>query len=151
MEVAVGAFPYGKWSTIFEQLNAVVSGPAPQLPANTPHSHALRDFIAAWWVLHPDCVCVFHIQHTRLNMNALVVVSSKTRSNDPTMKSWCSILFSRSLMQHGWTLVAGIAVSSLLQSPQSNLAYHLTVCQSITLSHIIIVVVVDKTNHVNSA
>lgn len=62
----MGAFPYGKWSTIFEQLNAVVSGPAPQLPADSPHSQELRDFVAAWWVLPPPplylmCVSLYSI------------------------------------------------------------------------------------------
>ena len=57
----MGAFPYGKWSTIFEQLNAVVSGPAPQLPADSPHSQELRNFVASWYVLllpSSSCVCV---------------------------------------------------------------------------------------------
>ena len=48
MEVTLGTFPYGKWTTIFEQLNAVVNGPAPRLPCDGRFSDELREFAAAW-------------------------------------------------------------------------------------------------------
>ena len=48
VELALGAFPYGKWTTIFEQLNAVVNGPAPNLPETDRYSPELREFAAAW-------------------------------------------------------------------------------------------------------
>lgn len=47
VELALGTFPYGKWTTIFEQLNAVVNGPPPQLPDNGRYSKELREFAAA--------------------------------------------------------------------------------------------------------
>ncbi len=47
MELALGAFPYNKWNTIFDQLSAVVSGPAPSLPEEK-YSVELREFTAAW-------------------------------------------------------------------------------------------------------
>ena len=50
VELALGSFPYGKWTTIFEQLNAVVNGPAPNLPENDRYSPELREFGAAWYV-----------------------------------------------------------------------------------------------------
>ena len=48
VELALGTFPYGKWTTIFEQLNAVVNGPAPKLPESDRYSSELREFAAAW-------------------------------------------------------------------------------------------------------
>ena len=50
LELTLGAFPYGKWTTIFEQLNAVVNGPPPKLPDDGRYSRELQDFAAAWWV-----------------------------------------------------------------------------------------------------
>lgn len=41
-------FPYGKWKTIFEQLNAVVSGDPPVLPDDGRYSADLREFTSAW-------------------------------------------------------------------------------------------------------
>ncbi|XP_041379520.1 dual specificity mitogen-activated protein kinase kinase 4-like [Gigantopelta aegis] len=49
VELAQGSFPYSKWNTIFDQLNAVVSGPPPVLPADT-FSEPLQQFTAAWYV-----------------------------------------------------------------------------------------------------
>ncbi len=48
LELILGTFPYGKWSTIFEQLNAVVNGPAPKLPNDGRFSQELQEFSAAW-------------------------------------------------------------------------------------------------------
>ena len=48
VELAVGSFPYGKWKTIFDQLNAVVSGPPPTLPEDGSFSPALTDFVSKW-------------------------------------------------------------------------------------------------------
>jgi len=47
LELTLGTFPYGKWSTIFEQLNAVVNGPPPKLPDDGRHSQELREFAGA--------------------------------------------------------------------------------------------------------
>eukprot|EP00731_Ephydatia_muelleri_P028437 Em0020g81a len=47
LELALGSFPYGKWTTIFDQLNAVVNGPPPRLPSNERFSNELLDFSAA--------------------------------------------------------------------------------------------------------
>lgn len=47
VELALGTFPYGKWTTIFEQLNAVVNGPPPELPDDGRFSSELREFAAA--------------------------------------------------------------------------------------------------------
>lgn len=47
VELALGTFPYGKWTTIFEQLSAVVNGPAPRLPEGGRYSDELREFVAA--------------------------------------------------------------------------------------------------------
>ena len=46
-EIAVGEFPYSKWQTIFDQLNEVVNGPAPKLPANKEFSQDFRDLVSA--------------------------------------------------------------------------------------------------------
>ena len=48
VELALGSFPYGKWNTIFEQLNAVVNGPPPELPDDGRYSSDLIEFAAAW-------------------------------------------------------------------------------------------------------
>jgi len=50
MELALGEFPYKKWSNIFEQLNAVVNGEPPRLP-NDRFSPELQDFVARWYVI----------------------------------------------------------------------------------------------------
>ena len=50
LELALGSFPYGKWSTIFEQLNAVVNGPPPKLPDDGRYSKEFQEFAGAWWV-----------------------------------------------------------------------------------------------------
>ena len=47
-ELAIGTFPYGKWATIFELLNAVVNGPPPKLPDNGRYSNELQEFSTAW-------------------------------------------------------------------------------------------------------
>lgn len=47
LELCLGTFPYGKWATIFEQLNAVVNGPPPLLPDTGKFSPELVDFSAA--------------------------------------------------------------------------------------------------------
>ena len=60
VELALGAFPYGKWTTIFEQLNAVVNGPAPELPEKERHSAELREFAAAWCVGVGVCL-LYHL------------------------------------------------------------------------------------------
>ena len=51
LELALGSFPYGKWSTIFEQLNAVVNGPPPKLPVDGRYSKEIQEFASAWWVI----------------------------------------------------------------------------------------------------
>ena len=48
LELALGSFPYGKWTTIFDQLNAVVNGEPPRLPEDGRFSKELHDFAAAW-------------------------------------------------------------------------------------------------------
>ena len=48
MEISLGTFPYDKWSTIFEQLNAVVNGPPPKLPDDGRFSERLQEFATAW-------------------------------------------------------------------------------------------------------
>ena len=48
LELCLGAFPYGRWTTIFEQLNAVVNGPPPRLPDDGRFSLELQEFSAAW-------------------------------------------------------------------------------------------------------
>lgn len=48
VEMSLGKFPYGKLSNIFEQLNAVVNGPPPQLPDDGRFSKELQDFATAW-------------------------------------------------------------------------------------------------------
>ena len=48
LELALGAFPYGRWTTIFEQLNAVVNGPPPKLPNDGRYSKEIQDFAGAW-------------------------------------------------------------------------------------------------------
>ena len=50
LELALGTFPYGKWTTIFEQLNAVVNGPPPKLPDDGRYSQELIEFAGAWYV-----------------------------------------------------------------------------------------------------
>jgi len=50
MELALGEFPYKKWSNIFEQLNAVVNGEPPRLPQDR-YSQELQDFVARWYVI----------------------------------------------------------------------------------------------------
>ncbi|XP_064406210.1 dual specificity mitogen-activated protein kinase kinase 6-like [Halichondria panicea] len=47
LELALGKFPYSKWATIFEQLNAVVNGPPPKLPSDGQYSADLLEFSAA--------------------------------------------------------------------------------------------------------
>lgn len=47
LELALGSFPYGKWSTIFEQLNAVVNGPPPKLPVDGRYSKEIQEFASA--------------------------------------------------------------------------------------------------------
>ena len=49
MELCLGSFPYGRWNTIFEQLNAVVNGPPPRLPSGNRFSTELQVFTEAWW------------------------------------------------------------------------------------------------------
>ena len=51
LELALGTFPYGKWTTIFEQLNAVVNGPPPKLPDDGRYSQELIEFAGAWYVV----------------------------------------------------------------------------------------------------
>lgn len=46
MELALGEFPYKKWSNIFEQLNAVVNGEPPRL-SRDKFSKELCDFVAS--------------------------------------------------------------------------------------------------------
>lgn len=46
-ELALGTFPYGRWNTIFEQLNAVVNGPPPQLPDDGRFSKELQEMCSA--------------------------------------------------------------------------------------------------------
>lgn len=53
LELALGAFPYDKWSSIFDQLSAVVSGPAPGLPNDPEYSKELREFTSACLVKDP--------------------------------------------------------------------------------------------------
>lgn len=60
MELAQGSFPYSKWNTIFDQLNAVVSGPPPVLPADT-FSEPLQQFTAAWYVHYLSDVIIYLI------------------------------------------------------------------------------------------
>jgi len=48
LELAIGTFPYDKWATVFEQLNAVVNGPPPKLPDNDRYSNELQEFSTAW-------------------------------------------------------------------------------------------------------
>ena len=50
MELALGEFPYKKWTNIFEQLNAVVNGEPPRLPKDR-FSPELQDFVAKWYVI----------------------------------------------------------------------------------------------------
>lgn len=69
MELAQGSFPYSKWNTIFDQLNAVVSGPPPVLPADT-FSEPLQQFTAAWYV------CVLSMLFNNLLYYSLVKDSS---------------------------------------------------------------------------
>ena len=58
MELALGCFPYGKWATIFEQLNAVVNGPPPKLPEDGRFSKMMQEFANAWYV---EVIC--HDRH----------------------------------------------------------------------------------------
>lgn len=48
VELALGSFPYGKWKTIFDQLNAVVSGPPPTIPEDGRFSPMMVEFVAKW-------------------------------------------------------------------------------------------------------
>jgi len=47
MELATGIFPYDAWKTPFDQIQQVVSGDPPRLPAGQ-FSPEFEDFIAQW-------------------------------------------------------------------------------------------------------
>ena len=61
LELTLGTFPYGKWTTIFEQLNAVVNGPPPKLPDDGRYSQELIEFAGAWYVQDWDTHIAYRI------------------------------------------------------------------------------------------
>ncbi|XP_065183073.1 dual specificity mitogen-activated protein kinase kinase 6-like [Sycon ciliatum] len=54
IELALGKFPYPPWKTVFEQLKAVVSGPAPELPDNGTFTDCFIDFARVCLMKNPD-------------------------------------------------------------------------------------------------
>jgi mitogen-activated protein kinase kinase 4 len=52
IELATGKFPYPKWTSVFDQLTAVVMGDPPQLsnddPSRNPFTPEFIDFVNTW-------------------------------------------------------------------------------------------------------